>query len=71
MERWGYFLNYITTKEMAIRRGFTTLRIQVLCEQVKIAVVACLGKVWTILCDAKKLADGQFHKSRGGLENGK
>lgn len=62
-------MDYITAKEMAIKWGLTTRRVQVLCEQGKIAGVTRLGKVWAIPCDAKKPADGRSHKSRGGFNN--
>lgn len=64
-------MDYITAKEMAIRWGLTTRRVQVLCEQDKIEGVTRLGKVWAIPCDAKKPIDGRLHQSRGGLKNDK
>lgn len=64
-------MDYITAKEMAMRWGLTTRRVQALCEQGKIAGVTRLGKVWAIPCDAQKPVDGRFQKSKGGFENGK
>lgn len=64
-------MDYITAKEMAMRWGITTRRVQALCEQGKIAGVTRLGKIWAIPRNATKPPDGRFQKPGGGLEDGK
>lgn len=52
-------MDYITAKEAGIAWGISERRVQVLCEQGRIAGVQRLGKSWAIPKDARKPLDAR------------
>ncbi|MDO9579852.1 MAG: DNA-binding protein [Bacteroidales bacterium] len=59
-------MDYITTKEAAVKWGLTERRVQVLCRQGKISGVFRLGWAWAIPKDATKPDD---HRKKRHIEN--
>lgn len=52
-------MEYISAKEAAAKWGVTDRRVQVLCEQGRIAGVYRLGNAWAIPSDAEKPTDAR------------
>lgn len=57
-------MEYLTAKETAQKWGISERRVQVLCEQGRIAGVQRLGKSWAIPSSAQKPIDKRLKKNQ-------
>lgn len=57
-------MNYISAKDVALKWNISTRRVQVLCEQGRIAGVFRIGNTWAIPEDAEKPTDRRAKQAR-------
>ena len=57
-------MEYISTKEAALKWGISERRIRVLCSENKIEGAFSLGKTWNIPKEAEKPVDNRVHKKK-------
>lgn len=55
-------MEYITAKQAGVKWGISERRVQLLCEQERIAGVQRLGKAWAIPKDSEKPIDMRKNK---------
>ena len=67
-------MDYITIQEVAEKWGLKERRVQVMCQEEKIAGVKRFGHSWAIPADAERPADGKvksgkYIKMKDGADN--